>query len=73
MSNRKLYQQQCDELEYQLANLKPYKFFKRNEINEQLKAVHEKLDQIDAQVEAAKGKIQPQIDAIEERIAEISA
>ena len=55
-----------------MANLKPYKFFKRNEITDQLKAVREKLDQIDAQIEAAKSKIQPQIDAIEERIAEIS-
>ena len=72
MSNRKLYQQQYEELQSQLANLKPYKFFKRNEINDQLKAVREKLDQIDAQIEAAKSKIQPQIDAIEERIAEIS-
>lgn len=72
MSNRKLYQQQYEELQNQLANLKPYKFFKRNEINDQLKAVREKLDQIDAQIEAAKSKIQPQIDAIEERIAEIS-
>lgn len=72
MSNRKLYQQQYDELENRLANLKPYKFFKRNEINEQLKAVHEKLGQIDAQIETAKGKIQPQIDAIEERIAKFN-
>lgn len=71
MSNQKLYQQQYDELQNQLAELKPYKFFKRAEVNEQLKAVQEKLDQISSQVEATTARIQPQIDAIEARIAEI--
>lgn len=69
--NQKLYQQQYDELQNQLAELKPYKFFKRAEVNEQLKAVQEKLDQISSQVEATTARIQPQIDAIEARIAEI--
>ena len=71
MSNEKLYQQQYDELQTQLANLKPYKVFKRAEVTEQIKAVSEKLDQIKTQIETNKSKIQPQIDAIEARIAEI--
>ena len=71
MSNEKLYQQQYDELQKQLAELKPYKFFKRAEVNEQLKEVEKKLSQIKTQVETATAKIQPQIDAVEARIAEI--
>lgn len=72
-SNEKLYKQQYEELQNQLVTLKPYKFFKRAEVTEQLKAVEEKLDQIKTQVETAKAKIQPQIDAIEARIAELGA
>ena len=71
MSNEKLYQQQYDELQKQLAELKPYKFFKRAEVNEQLKEVEKKLSQIKTQVETATAKIQPQIDAVEARIAEL--
>ena len=51
--------------------MKPYKFFKRAEVNEQLKEVEKKLSQIKTQVETATAKIQPQIDAVEARIAEI--
>ena len=51
--------------------MKPYKFFKRAEVNEQLKEVEKKLSQIKTQVETATAKIQPQIDAVEARIAEL--
>ena len=48
-----------------------YKLFKRTDVNEQLKEVEKKLSQIKTQVETATAKIQPQIDVVEARIAEI--
>lgn len=71
MSDEKLFQQQYDELQSQLATMKPYKIFKRAELQERIKAVNEKLSQIRTQNESAKAQIQPQIDMIEAKLREI--
>ena len=69
-SNKVIYQQQLDELEQQLAQLKPLKIFKRQELNNQIAVTKEKITEIDAALAETIAPLEAQIESLQARIGE---
>ena len=67
-SNKVIYQQQLEELEKQLANLKPLKFFKRQVLGNQIAATKEKIAQVDSELAQAIAPLEAQIRALRSRL-----
>ena len=67
-SNKVIYEQQLAELDQQLAKLKPMKFFKRQELNNQIAATKEKIEQIDEALAETIAPLEAQIEDLQARI-----
>ncbi len=73
LSNRSQYQQQFEELERQRSNMKSYKATKRSEINEQQKALKEKLEHIDADIERSTAPFRDYYTELQSRLDELES
>ena len=67
-SNKVIYEQQLAELDQQLAKLKPMKLFKRQELNNQIAATKEKIEQIDEALAETIAPLEAQIEDLQARI-----
>lgn len=72
LSNKTLYDQQLEELERQLATVKPYKFFRRQEITGRITEAKEKIAQVDAGFEAKVAPLHAYEQTLRARISELS-
>lgn len=70
-SEKKLYVDQLEELERQLLSVKPYKIFKKQMINSQIKTIQEKLKEISSEIELTVNPIKAQMQILEARLYEI--
>ncbi len=68
-----VYKQRLEELERQMRGLKPMKIFKRKDLETEIAATRERLEQVSAEAEQAVAPLRAQIEAIEQRLADASA
>ena len=66
MSNKALYEQQLEELERQLAAVKPIKIFKRQELTSRIAATKDKMAQVDAAFEEKVAPLRAHVQAIQQ-------
>ena len=68
-SNEVIYRQQLEELEQKLAELKPLKIFKRQELCNQITATKEKIAQVDAELAQTIAPLEAQMRTLRARLA----
>lgn len=69
-SGKRAFLDQMAELKRQRAALKPYKFFQKKEIDQQIAALETKVAQIDEQVARESAALQAQIEVFQARLAD---
>lgn len=72
LSNKTIYDQQLEELERQLATVKPYKIFRRQELTGRIAETKEKIAQVDADFEAKVAPLRAYEQALRSRISALS-
>ena len=69
-TNKAVYELQLQELEGQLAALKPLKIFKRQELSGQIAATKEKIAEVQASIDAAVAPLRAHAEAIQQLLGE---